>query len=100
MKFVKTVLPMLGLLLSQSALADDGLSGANTAWILTSTALVLMMTMDQHAMLVRSQLLVLMLALLLMTQRPAQPMSQLLVLVALLLMLVARLRAQHMSNCW
>ena len=44
MKFAKTVLPMLGLLLSQSALADDGLSGANTAWILTSTALVLMMT--------------------------------------------------------
>ena len=35
---------MLGLLLSQNALADDGLSGANTAWILTSTALVLMMT--------------------------------------------------------
>ena len=44
MKFAKTVLPMLGLLLSQNALADDGLSGANTAWILTSTALVLMMT--------------------------------------------------------
>ena len=44
MKFAKTVLPLLGLLLSQNALADDGLSGANTAWILTSTALVLMMT--------------------------------------------------------
>ena len=44
MKFAKTVLPMLGLLLSQNVLADDGLSGANTAWILTSTALVLMMT--------------------------------------------------------
>ena len=44
MKFAKNVLPLLGLLLSQNALADDGLSGANTAWILTSTALVLMMT--------------------------------------------------------
>ena len=27
------------------ALASDGLSGANTAWILTATALVLMMTL-------------------------------------------------------
>ncbi|HEY9036389.1 MAG TPA: ammonium transporter [Pseudomonadales bacterium] len=36
--------------LSGSAAADDGLSGANTAWILTSTALVLFMTLPGLAL--------------------------------------------------
>lgn len=34
----------LSLLVSQTVLADDGLNSGNTAWILTSTALVLFMT--------------------------------------------------------
>ena len=36
--------------LSGSAVADDGLDGANTAWILTSTALVLFMTLPGLAL--------------------------------------------------
>ena len=43
-KTMTTTLGLLGLLVcSPLALADD-LSGANTSWILTSTALVLFMT--------------------------------------------------------
>ena len=43
-KTMTTTLGLLGLLVSSPlALADD-LSGANTSWILTSTALVLFMT--------------------------------------------------------
>lgn len=45
MKFVKQLLLIIGAgLLPSIALADE-LNGANTAWILTSTALVLMMTL-------------------------------------------------------
>ena len=38
-------LAALAAVLPSTALASDGLNGANTAWILTSTALVLMMTL-------------------------------------------------------
>jgi Amt family ammonium transporter len=44
MRTAQMISPLIALLLSPSVFADDGLSGANTAWILTSTALVLMMT--------------------------------------------------------
>jgi Amt family ammonium transporter len=44
MRTAQMISPLIALLLSPAAFADDGLSGANTAWILTSTALVLMMT--------------------------------------------------------
>ena len=44
MRIARIALPLLALLISPSVLADDGLNGANTAWILTATALVLMMT--------------------------------------------------------
>ena len=40
----KIVLVVTGLLLSQSAYAD-GINGADTAWIMTATALVLFMTL-------------------------------------------------------
>ena len=40
----KLILPVGGLLLSQSAYAE-GISGADTAWIMTATALVLFMTL-------------------------------------------------------
>ena len=40
----------LFLLLPTSLFADDGLNGANTAWILTSTALVLLMTLPGLAL--------------------------------------------------
>ena len=40
----KIVLLVTGLLLSQSAYAD-GINGADTAWIMTATALVLFMTL-------------------------------------------------------
>lgn len=35
----------LGLFIASTAFADDGVNGANTAWILTATALVLFMTL-------------------------------------------------------
>lgn len=41
---VRTLGTCVFMLLSQAALAGDGLSSGNTAWILTSTALVLFMT--------------------------------------------------------
>ena len=41
----RCVLGAAAVLLSATALADDGLSAGNTAWILTSTALVLFMTL-------------------------------------------------------
>ncbi len=41
----RVVLGAAALSLSATALADDGLSAGNTAWILTSTALVLFMTL-------------------------------------------------------
>lgn len=40
-----TLIVSLGLLIAPLALADEGINGANTAWILTSTALVLFMTL-------------------------------------------------------
>lgn len=43
-------LPLLLLLLPSAAFAEDGLSGSNTAWILTSTALVLFMTLPGLAL--------------------------------------------------
>src|SRR5690606_19621687 len=46
MKKLVAMLPTVLLFLSQPLLADNGdLSGANTAWILTATALVLFMTL-------------------------------------------------------
>lgn len=44
MKPLLRTLPLAALLLPSIALADD-LNGANTAWILTATALVLFMTL-------------------------------------------------------
>ena len=46
-RFKKTpiLLVLAGMLLPSLALAQDDLNGANTAWILTSTALVLFMTL-------------------------------------------------------
>ena len=41
----RVVLGVAAVLLSATALADDGLSAGNTAWILTATALVLFMTL-------------------------------------------------------
>ena len=38
-------LAALSMLLPSTTFASDGLNGANTAWILTATALVLMMTL-------------------------------------------------------
>ena len=48
MKFLakKTLAVCCLLIASQSALASETLSSANTAWILTSTALVLFMTIQ------------------------------------------------------
>ena len=43
-------LSLLLLMLPSAALAEDGLSGPNTAWILTSTALVLFMTLPGLAL--------------------------------------------------
>jgi ammonium transporter, Amt family len=43
-------LPLLLLLLPSAVFADDGLSGPNTAWILTATALVLFMTLPGLAL--------------------------------------------------
>ena len=47
--FMKTLL-LCTLLLPGVAFAEDGLSGSNTAWILTSTALVLFMTLPGLAL--------------------------------------------------
>lgn len=49
-RLIKTGVASLALLLSAGAAAQDGLSGANTAWIMTSTALVLFMTLPGLAL--------------------------------------------------
>ena len=50
LKNSKYLLLVSALMLSGSAFAEDGLSGANTAWIMTSTALVLFMTLPGLAL--------------------------------------------------
>ena len=50
-RILSFILPIVLLLISSSAFADEGaLNGANTAWILTSTALVLLMTLPGLAL--------------------------------------------------
>jgi len=50
LKNSKYLLLVSALMLSGSVFAQDGLSGANTAWIMTSTALVLFMTLPGLAL--------------------------------------------------
>ena len=50
LKNSKYLLLVSALMLSGSAFAEEGLSGANTAWIMTSTALVLFMTLPGLAL--------------------------------------------------
>lgn len=58
-KFFKNLLILTGFFFANFAFAEDGLSGSNTSWIMTSTALVLFMTLPGlslfYAGLVRSK---------------------------------------------